>query len=202
MRKNAATTAVTPPTPHARYTSAQIIFLAAVVALDFAFGMVVKNVLSPTGILAVVRVDMAVPVMLMMLTRLMMDRFGTLVIYEGAWGLLSVLAMPGAFGLPGPLKLLPALAQGLTYDTVCTLLKRYRLSRLFVAAILGGLAAMAVMVALKVALGMPWANVTKILFGLQTLTSACINILGAALAVAVWRRIRTLHVVKRLQADA
>lgn len=196
-----------PPTAAAiardrRYTSAQIIFVAAMVALDFAFGMVVKNVLSPTGILNLVRVDMAVPVMLMMLTRLIVDRFGTLIIYEGAWGTLAVLAMPGAFGLPGLLKLLPALAQGLTYDTVCTLLKRWPLARLFVAAVLGGIVSMAIMVALKVAIGMPWANVTRILFGLQTLTAAGINILGAALAVAVWRRIGALQAVRRLQANA
>lgn len=198
----------TEPTPDvpapetARFTPAQIIFLAALVALDFAFGMVVKNLLSPTGVLGVIRIDMAVPVMLMMLARLVVDRFGTLVVYEGAWGVLSVFAMPGAFGLPGPLKILPALAQGLTYDVVCSGLRRFRSGRLFVAAVLGGLVSMAVMVALKLALGMPWAGVTKILFGVQTLTSAGVNIAGAALAVAVWRRIGDMHAVKRLQATS
>jgi hypothetical protein len=184
-----------------RFTTTQIIFIAAMVAFDFAFGMVVKTALAPTGILGVVRLDMAVPVMLMMLTRLLVDRFGTLMIYEGAWGLLSVLAMPGAFGLPGPLKLLPALAQGLVYDAVCSSMRRAGHVRLFVAAVTGGLAAMFVMVALKVALGMPWATVTKVLFGVQTVSAAGINLLGAAFAVTVWGRIRDLHAVKRLRAQ-
>ena len=184
-----------------KFTTTHIIFLASIITFDFAFGMIVKNVLSPTGIFSMIRIDMIVPVMLMMLTRLIIDRFGTLIIYEGMWGVLATVAMPAAFGLPGPLKLIPALAKGITYDLLFSSLRRFKRGRVFGAAIIGGFVATLVVVAVKVMLGLPWARVTQILLSLQILTSILINGIGAYLALLVWKRIQKTHLVKRIAVD-
>ncbi len=182
------------------YTTIQIVFLASLIALDFAFGMVAKNLLAPTGITRIIRVDMIVPVLLMMLCRLLLDRWGTLTIYEIAWGLLAVWMMPGAFGLPGFLKLLPAVAQGLAYDTIFSVMRRTPRLRVYVAAVAGGIVGMIVMIALKVAMGLPWQRVTQIVFGVGTLLSVVINVIGAALALVVWHRIADLQLTRRIRA--
>lgn len=182
------------------YTHAQLIALASLVALDFAFGMVAKALLAPTGILQIVRVDMIFPVALMMFARLLLDRLGTLTLYEGAWGVLSMLLMPTAFGLPGPLKLLPALAQGLAYDAVFSGIRRWPRGRVLAAAVLGGLAGMGMMVALKLLLGMPWSGVTQILFGVQAVTGVAVSLGGAWLGWLAWSRIRHLQLARRFQA--
>lgn len=184
-----------------KFTTIQIIFLASIVTFDFAFGMIVKNVLFPTGIFSIIRIDMIVPVMLMMLTRLIIDKFGTLIIYEGVWGLFATLAMPRAFGLPGPLKLIPALAKGIIYDLLFSCLRRFKQGRVFVAAIIGGYLSTLVRVAVQVMLGMPWAKVTQILWGFKILTGLLIDAIGAYLALLVWKRIQKTHLVKRIAAE-
>lgn len=183
-----------------RFTPIQIVFLASIVALDFAFGMVVKNVLSPTGLLNLVRLDMIFPVMFMMLTRMLIDRFGTLLIYETAWGLLAVIAMPGAFGLPGFLKLLPALCQGLAYEAVFCGLQRMPRLRVFTAAVTGGLVSTAVVMLLRLALGLPWSSALRFLWSLQALVAVLINLLAAGLALRVWPRIAHSHLALRIGA--
>ncbi len=179
-------------------TPIQTVFLASMIAADFGFGMVVKNLLAPTHILNVVRIDMVVPFMLMLLTRVMIDRFGVLILYEGVWGLLSVLAMPGAFGLPGFLKLLPALSQGLILDAMMTAFKRFPTSRLYISAIVGGAISTIVFFGLKLALGMPWLKVVQILFGLQMLTNLIVWALGAYLTKEVYGRIHSSQMARRI----
>lgn len=183
------------------FTTRQIVFLAGVVALDFAFGLIVKTALTPTGVLAIVRLDMFFPVMLMLLARLIVDRFGALIVYELAWGALAVVAMPGAFGLPGVLKLAPALAQGAAYDLVCSGARRFPVARLYLAAAAGGLVGSVVVVAAHLALGVPWAKATIALFGAKSALLVLVGLAGAAAAVVVWRRVRDLHLVKLLAAE-
>ncbi len=182
------------------FSTVQIVFLASIVALDFAFGMVVKNVLSPTGLLNLVRLDMVFPVVLMMLTRLLIDRRGTLLIYQLAWGMLAVLAMPAAYGLPGFLKLMPAFFQGLAYETAFCGLRRMPRLRVFAAALAGGLVSRAVIMLLRLALGLPWSRAIVLLWGLQALNAALINLLGAALALYLWPRIAATHLAMRIGA--
>ena len=67
---------------------------------------------TPREISNFIRLDMFIPVTLWMLTRLIVDRFGVLTAYQFAWGVLAIFAFPGAM-LPGPLKLIPAVIQGL-----------------------------------------------------------------------------------------
>lgn len=184
------------------FTNVQIIFLASIISLDFASGMLIKNVLLPTNVLAVIRLDMIVPVALMMLSRLIIDRFGTLIIYEAMWGALSVAAMPGAFGLPGLLKLAPSLVQGIAYDSFFSALRRLGAPRVYIAAVAGGFLSSVVQAALKILLGMPWGKAAALLFGTQVLTSVLVNILGSLIAIIVWSRVRNLHLIKRIQAGA
>lgn len=188
------------PAPFA-FTTRQLVFLAGVVALDFAFGLIVKTALTPTGVLAVVRLDMFFPVMLMLLARTIVDRFGTLIVYELAWGALAVAAMPGAFGLPGALKLAPALAQGAAYDLVCSGLRRFPTARLYLAAAFGGAVGSVVVVATHLALGVPWAKATIALFGMKSALLVFVSLAGAAAASVVWRRVKGFHLVKLLAAE-
>ncbi|NJB66564.1 hypothetical protein GGQ74_000204 [Desulfobaculum xiamenense] len=184
------------------FGTTQVIFLGLIIAMDFSLGMILKNVLEPTGLLAIVRVDLVVPVMLVLLTRLIIDRFGTLIVYELVFATLAMAAMPASYGLPGPLKLIPALAQGLTYDVLLSALAGLPRARLYAAAILGGIVSTCVLMLLKVALGMPWFCVTKVLFGTQMATSLAVNALGAWLALRVWQRIGHTHLVAHIGAQA
>jgi hypothetical protein len=176
----------------------QTIFLASIITADFAFGLVAKNVLAPTQILSVIRLDMIVPVMLMLLTRRILDRFGVLILYEFVWGTFSVFAMPGAFGLPGLLKIVPAVTQGIFLDTLMSLFRKYDKLRLFITTIVGGILSSVVLYALKVALGTPWSTVVQFLFGIHMATNLIIWVSAAWLSWVVWQRIRTLPIVRRL----
>ncbi len=184
------------------FTNVQVIFLASIISLDFASGMLIKNVLLPTNVLTVIRLDMIVPVALMMLSRLIIDRFGTLIVYEAMWGALSVAAMPGAFGLPGLLKLAPSLMQGIAYDSFFSSLRRIGALRVYIAAVTGGFISSMVQAALKIMLGIPCSTAAGVLFGTQAFTSVLVNILGSLIALIVWARVRNLHLIKRIQAGA
>ncbi|MCD6335587.1 MAG: hypothetical protein J7M27_09685 [Candidatus Latescibacteria bacterium] len=184
---------------HKPYLSTvQTVFLASMIAADFGFGLVVKNLLSPTHILSVVRVDLVVPIMLMLVTRKIVDRFGILTLYEGVWGLFSVFAMPGAFGLPGFLKLIPALAQGIILDTSMSLLRRYHKVRFFISAVCGGFLASVAHLGLRLALGYPWVRVVQLMFGVRTLTGVLVWAGGATLALLVWEKIKDTQMVRRI----
>ena len=179
-------------------STTQTIFLASMIAADFGFGLAVKNLLAPTHILSVVRIDMVVPITLMLVTRKMVDRFGVLLLYEGVWGLFSVFAMPSAFGLPGFLKLIPALSQGLILDSLMSLLRRYHKVRFFISAVCGGFLASAAFFGLRLALGMPWVRVVQLLFGVRMATGVLVWAGGAALALLVWEKIKDTQMVRRI----
>ncbi|RKY83785.1 hypothetical protein DRP98_06415 [candidate division KSB1 bacterium] len=179
-------------------STTQTVFLASMIAADFGFGLVVKNLLSPTHILSIVRVDMIVPIMLMLITRKIVDRFGILILYEGVWGLFSVFAMPAAFGLPGFLKLIPALSQGIILDSLMSLLRRYHRTRFFISAIWGGFLSSVAFFGLRLALGYPWVRVVQLLFGIRMLTGLLVWACGATLALSVWEKIKDTQMVRRI----
>ncbi|MBD3380295.1 MAG: hypothetical protein GF408_07530 [Candidatus Omnitrophica bacterium] len=182
-----------------KYSNIQIVFLASMVAFDFAFGMIVKNILAPTGVLDFIRIDMIVPVMLMMTVRLTLDRFGTLILYELAWGMLAVVAMPTAYGLPGLMKLVPAICQGIAYDAVMSGMRNMRTARIYAAAILGGAVSWIAVILMKIAMGVPWATATKIVFSVQVVMGMIVSAAGAYAAILLWERIEGLHLVRRIQ---
>jgi hypothetical protein len=181
-------------------TTAQVVFFASMVALDFGWGMVFKTALQLTAIHSVARLEMIVSVMLMVLTRLMLDRFGTLIAYELAWGLLAAVFMPAAGGEPGFLKLVPALIQGIVFDALFTLLRRpLPFGRAYVAIPVGGLIGPSAAMVVRTAMGVPWATATQYLFGISLVTSLAINGLGVWLALTVWKRIGGLQAVAMLR---
>lgn len=146
------------------------VFIGSVVALDFAIGQLSKTLLHASGVTNFIRVDMFIPVVLWMLTRLIVDRFGVLTAYQFGWGTLAIFAFPGAM-LPGPLKLIPAVIQGLLHDAGFSLFRRFPRGRVFVSAIVGGfLSKVAVMLLRVQVLGLPWTKVTQALFGVQAIT--------------------------------
>ena len=59
--------------PDRQMGPSQLIFLASMVALDFAFGMVAKPLMHSTGLGTLLKVEMVVPTMLWALSRLTLD---------------------------------------------------------------------------------------------------------------------------------
>jgi hypothetical protein len=178
------------------------VFIGSIVALDFAVGQFSKSLLRASGISNFIRLDMFIPVMFWMLTRLIVDRFGTLTAYQFGWGVLAVFAFPGSM-LPGPLKLIPALLQGVLHDAGFSLLHRFPRARVFVSAIVGGLLSKAATAAIRVqVLDLPWTRVTETLYGVQALTSILVNAVAAAVALAIWSRIRDLQITRMLRVQA
>ena len=178
------------------------VFIGSVVALDFAIGQLSKTLLHASGVTNFIRVDMFIPVVLWMLTRLIVDRFGVLTAYQFGWGTLAIFAFPGAM-LPGPLKLIPAVIQGLLHDAGFSLFRRFPRGRVFVSAIVGGfLSKVAVMLLRVQVLGLPWTKVTQALFGVQAITSIALNAVAAGLALLVWARIRDLQITRMMRVDA
>jgi len=181
-------------------STAQVVFFASVVALDFGWGLVFKTALQLTAIHEVARLEMVVSVMLMVIARLMLDRFGTLILYELAWGLLAAVFMPAAGGQPGFLKLVPALTQGIIFDLLFSLLRHpLPVARAYVAILIGGVLGPTMAIFFRVAMGMPWATATQALFGISLLTSLVINGFGVYLALVVWKRISSLELVAMLR---
>lgn len=181
-------------------STAQVVFLASVVALDFAWGLIFKTALQLTAIHEVARLEMVVSVMLMVLVRLMFDRFGTLICFELVWGLLAAVLMPAAGGQPGFMKLVPALTQGIVFDALFSLLQtRWPVARAYVAILVGGLLGPSAAMAVRVAMGVPWATATQTLFGISLLTSLVINGFGVYLAFVVWKRISHLELTAMLR---
>jgi hypothetical protein len=175
------------------------VFIGSIVALDFACGQLLKSLLHASGITSFIRLDMAIPVVLWMLTRLIVDRFGVLVAYQFAWGTLAIFAFPGAM-LPGPLKLIPAVIQGLLHDAGFSLFRRFPRGRVFVSAIVAGFLSSISIAVLRVeVLHLPWTKLTQALFGLQAATSVVVNAAAAALALVIWARIRNLQITRMLR---
>jgi hypothetical protein len=178
------------------------VFIGSVVALDFAVGQLSKSLLHASGISNFIRLDMFVPVTLWMLTRLILDRFGVLTAYQFAWGMLAIFALPGSM-LPGPLKLLPALIQGLFHDAGFSLFRRFPRARVFVSAVVGGFLSNIALTVLRVeVLGLPWTKVTQALFGLQAATSVILDAVAAGVGLAIWVRIRNLQITQMLKVEA
>ncbi len=169
------------------FSTVEILFLASMIGLDFAWGMVVGPILAAAGVTEVIRVDMVVPVMMMLVTRLVVDRFGTLIVYELIWGILAVLAKPASFGIPGFFKLIPALMYGLILDTLMTLLRDRKYARLMAAAVIGGVVNQAAFTGIRVLFGFPWSAVVQMLLGVTMLTTAAVNVIAAHLAHLVWQ---------------
>lgn len=179
---------------------AQWIFLASVVALDFAFGMVAKPLMHATGLGAWLKLEMVFPAMLWALSRLTLDRFGTCTVYQLTWGCVATVLMPMAV-LPGPLKLIPMGLQGLLLDSVYSGGRRLGQARVLLAAFLASLVGNATTILVRVHLGWPWAKATQVFFGLETLAAVAIHLTGAVLALAVWRRVRDLQALRLIQVQ-
>lgn len=181
-------------------STAQVVFFASVVALDFGWGLVFKTALQLTAIHEVARLEMVVSIMLMVIARLMLDRFGTLILYELTWGLLAAALMPAAGGQPGFLKLVPAISQGIIFDLLFSLLQhRFPRARAYIAMLVGGLIGPSLAIFVQVAMGMPWATATEVFFFISLVTSLVINGLGVYLALVVWKRISPLQIVAMLR---
>jgi hypothetical protein len=182
------------------FTTIEILFMASMIGLDFAWGLVVGPILSAAGITEFVRLDMIVPVMMMLVTRLVVDRFGTLIVYEIVWGILAVLAKPASFGIPGFFKLIPALAYGIILDTLMTLLRNRRYARLMAAAVIGGVVNQFAFLGIRVLFGFPWSTVVQMLLGITLVTTAAVNAVAAHLAFLVWNGVERSGWARRIQA--
>lgn len=182
------------------FTTIEILFLSSMIGLDFAYGLVVVPILSAAGILEVIRIDMFIPVMMMLVTRLTVDRFGTLIVYELVWGLLAVMAKPSSFGIPGFFKLIPALAYGIILDSLMQLFKNRPYPRLLIAGVVGGLVNTVAFLGIRMLFGMPWSTVVKILLGINLITVTIVNLVGVHLAFLVWRSLERSGWVQRLHS--
>lgn len=183
-----------------RFTTVELVFIATMVAADFGLGLVVKPVLDASHIADVIRLDLIVPTMLLLLTRLIVDKFGTLTLYEFLIGILAMLAWPQSYGVPGPLKLPLFAAKGLVWDLCMSALRPWLPVRLFVTAILGEAASAVAAMGIKLLLGLPWVPLTQLLLGARLVTTLIVGSLGAALALAVWKAVRDTAMVQRIAA--
>ena len=164
------------------FSTVEILFMASMIGLDFAYGLVVGPILTATGVLEFIRVDMIVPIMMLLVTRLVVDRFGTLVVYEFVWVMLAILARPGTMGLPGFFKFLPALGYGLILDACMSTVRRPLYLRLLVAGVIGGIVNQFSILGIKMLFGMPWSAAVQVLLGINLLTTVIVNLLGVQLA--------------------
>ncbi len=183
------------------FTTVEILFLASMIGLDFAYGMVVGPILSAAGVLEIIRVDMIIPVMLMLVARLLVDKFGTLIIYELIWGILAVLARPGSFGgMPAIAKLIPAVAYGIILDCLMELFKNRLYVRLLVAGVIGGIVNQFAFLGIRLLFGLPWSAAVQIFLGINIITNIIVNIIAVQIAFAVWQGIERSGWSKRLKA--
>ncbi len=182
------------------FTTVEILFMASMIGLDFAYGLIVGPLLSATGVLEFIRLDMVIPIMMMLITRLVVDRFGTLIIYEFVWVVLAILARPSSFGLPGFFKLFPALAYGLILDSCMQLFPRRVYPRLLIAGVIGGVVNLFALFGIRVLFGMPWSNAVRIVMGINILTTIIINLLAVHLTHLVWKGVSRTGWVTRIRA--
>ena len=157
------------------------------IVLDCAYGLVVVPVLAAAGILEIIRIDMIIPIMMMLVTRLTVDRFGTLIIYELIWGLLAVMAKPASFGIPGFFKLIPALAYGIILDSLMQIDRKRVYPRMLVAGVVGGIVNTAAFLGIRMLFGMPWSTVVKTLFWVNIITVTIVKLIALHPAFPVWR---------------
>jgi hypothetical protein len=182
------------------YTTVEIMFMASMIGLDFAYGLVVGPILSATGILEVIRIDMIIPIMMMLTTRLVVDKFGTLIIYEFIWVILAILSRPGSFGLPGFMKIIPAVAYGIILDSCMELFRNKLYLRLLIAGVVGGVINHFALFGIRVMFGLPWSKAVQILLGVNIFTTIIINILAVHLAYLVWQGISRSGWVTRIKS--
>jgi len=183
------------------FTTVEILFLASMIGLDFAFGMVVGPILSATGILEIVRIDMVIPVMMMLVTRLLVDKFGTLIIYEIVWGMLAVLIRPTSFGgIPAFIKLVPAVIYGIILDSCMELFKDRLYVRIMIAGVAGGIVNQFAFMGIRLLFGLPWSTAVQIFLGIKIVTNCVINVIAVHLAFLIWKSIERSGWARRLQA--
>ena len=182
------------------FTTVEILFMASMIGLDFAYGIIVGPLLSATGVMEFIRLDMIIPIMMMLITRLVVDRFGTLIIYEFVWVVLAILARPSSFGLPGFFKLFPALAYGLILDSCMQLFPRRVYPRILIAGVIGGVVNQFALFGIRMLFGLPWSAAVKIVMGVNILTTIIINLLAVHLTYLVWNGIVRTGWVSRIRA--
>lgn len=187
-----------PASPAKPFRAVQWIFLSNMVALDFAFGWVAKPLVQAIGLGGALKLEMVPPMMILLLTRLTLDRFGVLAAYELAWGLACTVVLPGAI-LPGPLKLAPLLLQGLCLDAAFSAFKPWPRARVYLAAVAGGMAGALVLGGSRLLLGLPWGRATRIYIGWQLLAGAAVHAVAAWLALAVWARVKDQAPLRRIR---
>jgi len=181
------------------YNTIEILFMSSMIGLDFAYGLVVGPILTATGILEIIRIDMIIPIMMMLFTRLVVDKFGTLIIYEFVWVILAIMAKPSSFALPGFLKIIPALAYGLILDSCMQIFRSNLYGRLIAAGIAGGIVNQFILVGIRILFGMPWSNAVKIILGINIVTTAIVNIIAIHLVYLVWSQVCRTGWVGRIQ---
>ena len=183
------------------FTTVEILFLASLIGLDFAYGIIVGPLLTATGILEIIRVDMIIPIMLMLTARLVVDKFGTLVLYEFVWVILAMLAKPGSFGgIPVFMKLIPALSYGLILDCCMELFKNRLYMRLFLAAVIGGIVNQFVFMWIRILFGLPWSTAVQMILGIKILTTIAVNAIAVHVTYLVWKRVELTGWVRRVRA--
>ena len=182
-----------------RWTTVQLVFISLMVAADIGIGFIVKPVLGTVGIDQVIRLDLILPTAFHILARLLIDRFGTVLLYEFIWGVIAMLTMPASYAsLPGPAKLIPALINGLVLDSLLQLFKSKPVLRVTLAAVVGGCVSMAALMVVRVTFGFPWSRVVKILLGIQMGTGILVYAAGAILGLKIWQTLKDTYLARTI----
>ena len=174
------------------FTLNEIIFITTMVAIDIATGMFSKPIFGALGITAFVRVDMILPLTIIFFTGDRIGKFGTIILYEFLWAVAASFVMPMSFDTPGMLKLLPAFIFALTFEILFYYLpKRYNIN-LWGAAIIGVLIHQFTLLGVKLLLGLPFLNIVKVSFIIQS-----ISIIG----IAIFSVLITIFLIKHLSNE-
>ncbi|MFC1562772.1 hypothetical protein ACFL4Z_01830 [candidate division KSB1 bacterium] len=182
------------------FSTVEIIFLSSMIGLDFALGLIVKPIISASGIGEFIRIDLIVPTVMLLVTRLVIDKFGTLIIYEFVWSTLAVIAMPTSFGLPGFLKIIPAVLYGIILDSFMELFKNRLYIRILIAGVLGGVINQFALVGIRLLFGLPWSEVVQLLLGINIITNLIVSIIAVHLALLIWNGLERSGWVRRIAA--
>ena len=181
------------------WSTIQLVFIALMVAADVGQGFVIKPLLGAVGIDEFIRLDLIIPTAFIIVTRLLVDKFGTIVLYEGMWGIIATLIMPTSFGsLPAPVKILGSLSKGLIFDSFMQLFKNRPTLRVLTAAIVGGIIDTAVFTVIRLVFGFPWSKAVQILVGVKTATGVAVSIAAALLAIGIWKSVKDTYLARSI----
>lgn len=171
------------------FSTSEIILITTMVAIDISHGIFLKPVMNSTGITNFIKIDMIIPLAIMFLTRKMIDKFGTLIIYEVLWCIASSFIIPFTFDTPGLLKLIPALLFGIVFELLYSFTPKTKSINLWISVIAGNFINKFILLGFKLIMGIPFINIIKAFFMVQLFTSIIVSIIAGFMTLLIYKKL-------------